>query len=276
MVRIKGRYQLLLLTTIINVAWLNLALSPVVIGQSTSNETTEEIDPRLSEADELQKRYSELYKQGKYQEAIPLAEKALSLRQQVLGNNHPDVATSLNNLAELYCVQGRYKEAEPLFLQALDIDKKQRGEDHPSVATSLNNLAALYWNQKDINATLTYLSQGLAVEEYNLDYNLPAGSEVQKQSYLRTLGWSTNAPISFHLQTAPDNSQASVLAFTTIAQRKGRLLDFLSRSQQLLRLNLDPSNQQMLDELNDAKTELSNLYHYRPEEITPEYQQQLQ
>ena len=33
---------------------------------------------------------------------------------EVLGPEHPNVATSLNNLAELYRAQGRYADAEPL------------------------------------------------------------------------------------------------------------------------------------------------------------------
>ena len=38
------------------------------------------------------------------------------MRQQLLGDNHPHVALSLNNLAGLYRSQGRYTEAEPLYL----------------------------------------------------------------------------------------------------------------------------------------------------------------
>ncbi|WP_133158959.1 tetratricopeptide repeat protein, partial [Microcystis aeruginosa] len=66
---------------------------------------------------------------------------------QLLGDNHPHVATSLNNLAALYESQGRYTEAEPLYLEALDLKKQLLGDNHPHVATSLNNLAALYESQ---------------------------------------------------------------------------------------------------------------------------------
>jgi hypothetical protein len=37
---------------------------------------------------------------------------------------HPDVAVSLNNLAELYSGQGRYAEAEPLNKRAFAIREK--------------------------------------------------------------------------------------------------------------------------------------------------------
>ena len=39
--------------------------------------------------------------------------RSLAIREKQLEENHPDVAASLNNLAELYRVQGKYTEAEP-------------------------------------------------------------------------------------------------------------------------------------------------------------------
>jgi tetratricopeptide (TPR) repeat protein len=85
--------------------------------------------------------------QGFYNEAFPYFEQCLSLSEQRFGPNHPTVATSLNNLAELYRAQEKYEEMEPLLKRSLAIWEKQLGENHPLVATSLNNLAALYRTQ---------------------------------------------------------------------------------------------------------------------------------
>ena len=85
--------------------------------------------------------------QGAYSQALPWYEKCLSICQKRLGEEHTDVATSLNNLAALYKNQGRYEEAEPLYLRAIEIAKKTLGEEHPSIATRLNNLALLYSDQ---------------------------------------------------------------------------------------------------------------------------------
>ena len=82
--------------------------------------------------------------QGQYAEAEPLFRRALAIREQALGPDHPDTATSLNNLADLYDSQGRYAEAEPLYRRALAIREQALGPDHPDTATSLNNLARLY------------------------------------------------------------------------------------------------------------------------------------
>src|SRR6516162_7404153 len=99
------------------------------------------------EAAALQTKVDELYYAGKYADAIPLAQRVLALRENALGPNHLAVATSLNNLAELYRNQGRYADAEPLYKRSLAIREKALGRDHPDVALSLNNLAVLYYNQ---------------------------------------------------------------------------------------------------------------------------------
>ncbi|MGK7958550.1 MAG: tetratricopeptide repeat protein [Crocosphaera sp.] len=82
--------------------------------------------------------------QGFYKEAEPWYKQCLNILQERLGEEHPYVAQSLNNLAVLYNEQGRYSEAESLNLQALKLRKNLLGEDHPDVAQSLNNLALLY------------------------------------------------------------------------------------------------------------------------------------
>jgi len=59
-----------------------------------------------------------------------LYQQALALRIRLLGEEHPDVATSLGNLAELYSDQGRYTEAEPLFIKAVEIAELRLGVNH--------------------------------------------------------------------------------------------------------------------------------------------------
>jgi hypothetical protein len=61
----------------------------------------------------------------------------------VLGESHPDVAISLNNLAKLYQGQGRNAESGVLYSQALDILRIQLGEDHPITMKVASNLASL-------------------------------------------------------------------------------------------------------------------------------------
>ena len=60
---------------------------------------------------------------------------------------HPDVAQTLNNLANVYRKQGKYADAEGLYKRVIAIREKALGANHPDVATTLNNLANLYHDQ---------------------------------------------------------------------------------------------------------------------------------
>jgi tetratricopeptide (TPR) repeat protein len=106
-----------------------------------------------AEAAALSEQVARLYEQGRYSDAIPLAERVVRIRETTLGANHPDVAQALNNLAILYQAQGLLANAEPLYKRALAINEKAFGANHHNVATSLNahpdsaiqaNLAELY------------------------------------------------------------------------------------------------------------------------------------
>lgn len=60
-----------------------------------------------------------LYVGGRYKEAKPLVRDVLAKRQKLLGEKHPQVAASLNNLALLFESLGQYEEAQPYLEQAL-------------------------------------------------------------------------------------------------------------------------------------------------------------
>jgi tetratricopeptide (TPR) repeat protein len=72
-----------------------------------------------------------------------LMRRALEIDETTFGPKHPNVATRLNNLAQLLKATNRLGEAEPLMRRALKIDETSFGPEHPEVATDLNNLAQL-------------------------------------------------------------------------------------------------------------------------------------
>ena len=84
-----------------------------------------------------------LHDQGNYAAAEPLYRRALAIREKALGPDHPDVATSLNNLALLLQKKGNYAAAEPLCRRALAIYEKALGTNHPDTITIRNNLNSL-------------------------------------------------------------------------------------------------------------------------------------
>jgi len=101
----------------------------------------------LARANALDQQIMQLYREGRYEDAIPLARDALAIYEKARGPEHPDVAISLNNLAAMYFSQGSYAKAEPLFKRSLAIYEKARGPEHPDVASSLRNLARMYFSE---------------------------------------------------------------------------------------------------------------------------------
>jgi len=114
---------------------------------------------------QLNGRAVQLYHECQYSQAVSLTEEALTLARQIWGEEHPNIATSLNNLAYLYNSQGRYAEALPLYQQALEMRKRLFAGDHPDVATSLNNLASLYESQGRYAEALPLYQQALEMRK---------------------------------------------------------------------------------------------------------------
>ncbi len=136
---------------------------PLVVAQSAE----------LQEAKRLMEEVNELYQQGKYREAIPLTKKALAIREKALGPDHPDVATILSNLAELYRAAGNYTEAEPLLQRSLEIKEKNQGPEHPDLAYSFNSLAMLYKARGNYSQAETIYQRALAIWEKSLGRDHP-------------------------------------------------------------------------------------------------------
>jgi tetratricopeptide (TPR) repeat protein len=111
--------------------------------------------------------------QSLFSEAETYYQQCLDRSETRFGADHPDTATSLNNLAALYRSQGKYESAEPLFQRALDIKERQLGADHPSTATSLNNLAFLYESQGKYKSAEPMYQRALDIRERQLGANHP-------------------------------------------------------------------------------------------------------
>ena len=132
----------------------------------------------LAEADRLNEQIVKLLDKGQYGLALPLAERALAIREQALGPQHPDVATSLINLAELYRAMGNYGPVESLLQRALAIREQSLGPQHPEVAFTLNNLAARYEAAGEYHRAELLYQRALAIYEQALGPQHPRGATV--------------------------------------------------------------------------------------------------
>jgi hypothetical protein len=77
---------------------------------------------------------------GDYLEAERLLREAAAIQEATLGESHPDVATTLNNLAFVCERTGKFDEAERGYRRAHRIAVASLSPGHPFIKTSLSNL----------------------------------------------------------------------------------------------------------------------------------------
>jgi TonB family protein len=82
--------------------------------------------PALLEAQKLSTEVVKLFQQQKYEEALPLAQKAISIREKELGKYHISVAHAWRNLAYIQHQREKLKDAGKAFENAFEIYEKNQ------------------------------------------------------------------------------------------------------------------------------------------------------
>lgn len=106
---------------------------------------------------------------GRYREALNLGQKALDIRKQYLGTEHPSYATSLSLLAKTHEALGKYHEAINLTNEALQITEKNQGKESSSYATKLNNLSVYYNDLGNHSEAIRLCNMAIQIYEKNND-----------------------------------------------------------------------------------------------------------
>jgi CHAT domain-containing protein/tetratricopeptide (TPR) repeat protein len=97
----------------------------------------------LAEADRLTQILEDHYVKGEYALGASAAQRQLDIRKKYLGERHPEVARSLNDLGVLLKAQSDYGRARQMYEEALRIRRELLGPTHPDVAETVDNLAGL-------------------------------------------------------------------------------------------------------------------------------------
>ena len=116
-------------------------------------------------AERLNVQVMRLYGEGKIDEALPLAERELVLREKGLGAEHPAVGLSLNNLGRLYYDKGDYARSEQMYRRSLAVREKALGPEHPDVAIPLGVLASLHVKSGRYASAEPMFRRALAIKE---------------------------------------------------------------------------------------------------------------
>ena len=85
-----------------------------------------------------------LWQDGKLKDSERLNVRGYEILQELLGEEHPDTLTSMNNLAATYWRQRKLEDAADLYEKTLERQRRILGEEHPDTLTSMHNLATTY------------------------------------------------------------------------------------------------------------------------------------
>lgn len=93
----------------------------------------------------------EVFLQGKLDQAEKFFFSALQEAKEGFGEKDPHVASSCNNLAELFRVQKQFDKAEPLYWEAIKILEESFGPEDIRVGAALHNLGQFYLMQRKLD-----------------------------------------------------------------------------------------------------------------------------
>ena len=152
----------------------------------------------IKTAHELEQEVLHLQNEGRFQDAIPLAEHNLKIVENCQGRfedlildaslnrlplpvNLPQirqmgkltVASSLSTLARLHMYIADYNLAAPLLQRSLSIFEKELGPEHLEVGGCLNDLASLYMGMGNLGQAKMLYHRSLAIREKNLGLKHP-------------------------------------------------------------------------------------------------------
>ena len=83
---------------------------------------------------------SQLYNQGRFEEADPYIRDALEGNRRTLGDNHRDTLDLVDTIGMLLVSQNILDEGELYIRQALEANRRILGDEHPATLISMNNI----------------------------------------------------------------------------------------------------------------------------------------
>lgn len=99
--------------------------------------------------------------QGRFDEALPLHQRALAMIVRSLGPDHPEVAASRSTLANLCLNNGRYKQAAAELSTAIAEAEKTLGPDHHDLTFYLSGLGKSLLGMKKPREAIPVFEQSL-------------------------------------------------------------------------------------------------------------------
>ncbi len=87
------------------------------------------------------------------------------MQRAVLGDRHPDLVNTMNNLAFLYYDEGRVTDAIAMLRDAHTLARTALGEDHPDVGAIATNLGFWLTQEGNYDEALALLDRALEIRK---------------------------------------------------------------------------------------------------------------
>jgi TonB family protein len=123
--------------------FLVLVLTSLLASSTIISQSVQE-PPELAQATELTNSVAKLFKEDKFDEALPLARRALEIRERLLPRTDPRITMSLGYVGDLYVAKRDYDNAKKTFERLLQLQEEQGGPNDVKLASTLDRLAVLY------------------------------------------------------------------------------------------------------------------------------------
>lgn len=123
------------------------------------------------------------YSQAQYNDTLEFYCNTLKEREKLLGEDHPDTATSYNNVASVYYSKGEYDKALDFYEKGLQIVRSKLGETHPNTAAFYNNIGLVYYSKGEYNKAIESYSKALKIRMDVLSYRNIAELYIGKDAH---------------------------------------------------------------------------------------------
>jgi len=177
----------------------------VALGRDTTllreivDKTTDRVATALKDQPEVEAELcytlGEVYWEiGELEKAEMMHRRGLALRRAALGNEHPDIARSMQRLGHVLWRRGQLDEAEKLGRAAVAMQRRLYGNEHLELAKSLTDLAAVFtWRDKQAEVE-KLLREALAIQRKLLgNDHLEVANSLAELSLI-TLVFTNQAP----------------------------------------------------------------------------------
>ncbi|MBQ7396561.1 MAG: tetratricopeptide repeat protein [Lentisphaeria bacterium] len=159
-----------------------------------------------------------------YEMALTNYNKALNIRLKSLPDNHPDIASSYNNIGGAYLKMGEYENALTNFNKALDIRLQTLPKNHLGIASFYNNIGGVYLEMGEYENALTNFNKALDIRlqtlpknhpDFAISYDCIGGAYINMGQYENALT-NHNKALDIRLKSLPENHPDFAISYNCI------------------------------------------------------------